>query len=335
MPEEHEEVEEVALTDNDMAVIEELNSERSGEEIQEETETDLGYSTESDQDVYIAEEDNSGDDYSIGQDYDSDLVYRAQDYGLDPNQFASEEVLRQVIDGFDHGNAQLNRWDQWYQYQYNGQQNAQPGEESQGNEQVQSGVQPFRIDLDDDYDEGLKDAINSLANQMHGHYSQQFEILAGELLRQQEFVGYAQQQQMIESAQGQLGQFNYAVQGLNNSRLFGEIPYEEQDPNSPEARNMESLYNQANVLANGYAASGQQVPEFSELIEQAYRASFGDEIEQVNRDRFNDRMRKASKKRLGSGSSTSRPEGADPEDPVNNPVLKEVYEDMLKENGDL
>ena len=170
---------------------------------------------------------------------------------------------------------------------------------------------------------------------MHGHYSQQFEILAGELLRQQEYVGYAQQQQMIDSAHGQLGQFNGAVQALNNSRLFGEIPYEEIDPGSPEARNMENLYNQATVLANGYAASGQQSPEFSELVEQAYRASFGDEIEKINRDRFNDRMRNASKNRLGSGTSTSRPDGADPDDPVNSPVLKEVYEDMLKENGDL
>jgi hypothetical protein len=335
MPPEEEVQEEVTLTENDMAVIDELNSEVSGEDFQEESENTVGREAETYQDTDIQDEDYSIEDESIGASYDPYLVNRAQAYGLDPNAFASEEVLSQILDGFDNGNAQLSQWENWYQ-QYNGQQNdQQQGDFPQHDGQAQSGVQPFSINLDDDYDEGLKDAINGLANQMHGHYSQQFEILAGELLRQQGAVNYAQNQQQIAAAQGYLDSFNGAVDSLDNSRLFGGESYETLEPGSSHAQNRERLYDQIRVLEEGYYASGQQPPDYDLLVEQAYHSAFGNEIEKINRDRFNDRMRKASKRRLGSGTSTAQPAGPNPEDPVNNPVLKEVYEDMLKENGDL
>ena len=72
------------------------------------------------------------------------------------------------------------------------------------------------------------------------------------------------------------------------------------------------------------------------LLEQAYASVFSNEIQQLAQRRANDRVRKASARRLGSGASVSSetmPMSAD--DPLENPVLKEFYENAMRENGTL
>ena len=80
----------------------------------------------------------------------------------------------------------------------------------------------------------------------------------------------------------------------------------------------------------------EEVPPMDELVEQAYASVFSNEIQQLAQRRANDRVRKASARRLGSGASVSSetmPMSAD--DPLENPVLKEFYENAMRENGTL
>lgn len=326
MPEDQEEqTEEIALSNDDLSVIEEL-----------ETDQDTTESTESAEVEAVAEETQSSDDSSAieepeGQTFNPDLTSRATQYGLDPSGFASEQALQHVVQQFDQGNEQLSQWNNWY-----------AGQQQQTTAEQPPQRPEFSIELGDDYDDGLKSAINGMAAQMQHHYDNQLNVVAQSILDQQNAIQYqqryvtlAENQQQQQYAASELEQFNSAVNRLSNEELFGADGYETLDASSTEAKNMESLYERMTILANGYRASNQQVPSVDDLVKQAYHATFADEINNQNRNDFNNRMKSNSKRRLGGGGTTAAMTelAGDADEAVNSEVLKDFYDSALAENG--
>ena len=315
--------EEVTLSEGDLEVIDSLENDTESEpgvSIEEE-------STDTAEVEAVSEEDNSVEDSTVddGQTFNPDLTSRAQQYGLNPSDFGTEKSLSYVVNQFDQGNAQLSQWNNWYQ-----------GQQQQGGTEEQLPQQPqFSIELGDDYDDGLKAAINAMAANMQSHYDGQLNLVAQSILDQQQFVNYAQQQQSQEHAAGELEQFNTAITKLSNKDLFGSVPYEQLEPGSIEAKNMESVYEQMNVIANGYRSSGKQMPDIDGLVKQAYHSIFADEIGNHSRNSRNDRLRASSRRRLGGGISTAaEPDTGDSiNDAVNSGVLKDFYDSAMAENG--
>ena len=315
--------EEVTLSEGDLDVIDSLEND---------TESEPGVSineksTDTAEVEAVLEEDNSVEDSTVddGQTFNPDLTSRAQQYGLKPSDFGTEESLSYVVNQFDQGNATLSQWNNWYQ-----------GQQQQGGTEEQLPQQPqFSVELGEDYDEGLKAAINGMAANMQSHYDGQLNLIAQSVLDQQQFVNYAQQQQSQEYAAGELEQFNTAITNLSNENLFGSGAYQDLDPGTQEAKNMESVYEQMTVLANGYRSSGRGMPAMDDLVKQAYHSVFADEIGNQDRQSRNDRLRSNSKRRLGGGvspSSDARPI-EDINDAVNSNVLKDFYDSAMVENG--
>lgn len=315
--------EEVTLSEGDLEVIDSLENDSESEpgvSIEQE-------STETAEVEAVSEEDNSVEDSTVddGQTFNPDLTSRAQQYGLNPSDFGTEESLSYVVNQFDQGNATLSQWNNWYQ-----------GQQQQGGTEEQLPQQPqFSVELGEDYDDGLKAAINAMAANMQSHYDGQLNLIAQSVLDQQQFVNYAQQQQSQEYAAGELEQFNTAITNLSNENLFGSSAYQDLKPGSSEAKNMESVYDQMTVLANGYRSSGRGMPAMDDLVKQAYHSVFADEIGNQDRQSRNDRLRSNSKRRLGGGvspSSDARPID-DIDDAVNSNVLKDFYDSAMIENG--
>tara|TARA_Y100001938_G_scaffold150823_1_gene243639 strand:- start:779 stop:1747 length:969 start_codon:yes stop_codon:yes gene_type:complete len=314
------EVEEVSLTEEDMAVIDEINAEHSPEEVEETEDISVEETEETSQDISTGSVEESTPEQTIP----NDMLQAAQYYGIDPSDFNSQESLARVIDQFIVNEQNVVNY-------YAQQQQSQPGDLVPSAEEI---AEQFKIGLGDDYDEGLREAINKLAGNITGSFDSRLAQLQDQIAYQQQFVDQAYIEQSKQMAQGQIDQFDNAVSGLKHKALFGDKPYQELDPNSKEAVNMSRLFDQMTVLANGYQASGQAVPQYNDLVQQAYRAVFGNEIESLNRRRTNDRLRKAASRKLGGGQGT-RKVATVSDDPVNNVHLKEVFEGYLKENGDL
>jgi hypothetical protein len=295
--------EEVTLSEGDLDVIDSLESD---------TESEPGVSIEESTDTAeveaVSEKDNSVEDSTVddGQTFNPDLTSRAQQYGLNPSDFGTEESLSYVVNQFDQGNATLSQWNNWYQ-----------GQQQQGGTEEQLPQQPqFSVELGEDYDEGLKSAINAMAANMQTHYD-------------------GHQQQSQEYAAGELEQFNTAITNLSNEDLFGSSAYQDMKAGSPEANNMESVYEQMTVLASGYHNSGRGMPAMDDLVKQAYHSVFADEIGNQDRQSRNNRLRSNSKRRLGGGvspSSDARPIG-DVDEAVNSNVLRDFYDSAMIENG--
>ena len=320
-----EEDEAVELTDADMAVIDDVNESYSTEETSDEVESDIGSSDNTSEDV------DSGVEQSTTTGYSQEVLDEAARYhGLDPTKFNSDESLVNALEAIGQKQAQLQEWNQWYEQQ----QYSQAGSVDENPEEhVESS---FNIDLGDEYDEGLRESINRLAQNMQQHYDERINSLNEVIDSQQYYVNQLQQQEIASNTQSQIETFSNSVKKLGNESLFGEADYLSIEPNSQEARNMEQVYDQATLLATGYQAQGMDVPAMDELVQQAYHMTFHNEIQQQSIQKSNDRLRAASARRLGSGASlSSQPAPAASDDPVDNPVLKEFYENAMRENGSL
>ena len=121
--------EEVTLSEGDLDVIDSLENDTESEpgvSIEEE-------STDTAEVEAVSEEDNSVEDSTVddGQTFNPDLTSRAQQYGLNPSDFGTEESLSYVVNQFDQGNATLSQWNNWYQ-----------GQQQQGGTEEQLPQQP-------------------------------------------------------------------------------------------------------------------------------------------------------------------------------------------------
>ena len=255
MSEEQDEV--LELDDQDLAMIEELdNTPITEDEIEHDSEPESG-PVETEPETVSSEEVDSTADESPEPTFNPDLVSRAQQYGLNPAGFADENALNYVVQQFDQGNDQLFQWQQWYQNQLQQGGSQQPDTSTYQRPE-------FKVNLSEDYDEGLRSAIDQMAMQMQSYYDQQLDTVARSILDQQDRIAYQQQYvsqaeayQQQQYAAGELDQFNSAVSRLDDQTLFGDSPYQELEPGSQQARNMERLFAQVNVLAAGYEAQPQ------------------------------------------------------------------------------
>ena len=158
--------EEITLTEDDLAVIDEVeNLDEEGVLEIEDTEP-VEASTEPE----VSSDEIPTTNETQGQTFNPDLVQRAGAYGLDPNGFASQESLQYVVDQFDQGNSTLSQWNNWYQ----GQMQQQTAQYAADTRQQQP---QFKVDLSEDYDEGVKRKFNE-------DEFQQYQILSGEMARE-------------------------------------------------------------------------------------------------------------------------------------------------------
>ena len=316
----NEEEQEVELTDKDLDVIDEINEENEPEETTDGADEQSGASEEVDEPPVEQDadpEDDPGDD---------NLAEWAKYYGMNPDDYANEEALRRHVEATGRYYQQAQQMEQLQQ-----QQSAQQHPTGAQEEQV---AKQFKVGLGEDYDEGLREKINDLAADMQQHYDSQMAVLAQAVMSQQQYIGSKQQEVQAERYQSELDDFNEAVGKIGNGELFGESGYQDLNQGSSEAHNREQLYDQVLVLATGYQQQGKQVPEMSDLVNQAYRTAFSSEVDNQSRKSFNNRVRRQAKRRLGSGSSANKT-SVPTDDPVDNPALKEAYEGFLRDNGDI
>ena len=314
------EEDQVELTEKDLDVIEEINQENEPEDTSSDVEETSDVAEEVDA-PQAAQDPEPDDDPG----YDDNLVQWANYYGIKPDDYSNEDALRRHVASTGQYYQQIQQQQQLQQQQYVPEQNTQT---------EATAPREFRVDLDEDYDPGLIEGVNGLANQMSSHYDEQFNVLAQELLDQKSFIDSQRQELQAAQHQRELEEFDGAVGGLGSQALFGEGAYAGLTQGSTEARNREFVYDQVLVLANGYQAQGKQIPGMNDLVGQAYRTIFSNEIDNQNRKSFNDRVRKQAKRRMGSGS-TSKKTSVPTDDPVDNPLLKEAFDGFLKENGDI
>ena len=314
-----EEEQDVELTDKDLDVIEDINQENEAEETTGADEKS-GTTEEVDEPRVVQDADPEDDP---GEDT---LVQWANYYGMNPDDYANEEALRRHVEATGRYYQQSQQMQQ-LQQQQSAQQFPTDAQEGQVAKQ-------FKINLGEDYDEGLRDKIDELAADMQTHYDSQMAVLARAITSQQQFIGGQQQEAQTERYRGELDSFNDAVGEIGNDGLFGKIGYQDLGEGSNEANNREQLYDQVLVLATGYQQQGRQIPEMGDLVNQAYRTAFSSEVDNQSRKSFNNRVRKQAKRRLGSGSSANKT-SVPTDDPVDNPVLKDAFDGFLKDNGDL
>ena len=86
------EVEEVSLTEEDMAVIDEINAEHSPEEVEETEDISVEETEETSQDISTG----SVEESTPAQTIPNDMLQAAQYYGIDPSDFNSQESLGYV-----------------------------------------------------------------------------------------------------------------------------------------------------------------------------------------------------------------------------------------------
>ena len=321
-----EEDEVVELTDEDMAVIEDVNESYSTEETSQEVESDIVEPDVTSEDEYSDVEESVTEQPSSTGYSREQLDEAARYHGLDPTKFSSDEALVNSLEAIGQQQVQLQEWNRWYE-----QEQQEPEQYDESSEDS-----TFRVNLDEDYDEGLRDAIDDVAARMQQHYDGHIQNLYDTVQGQQYYVNQLQQQEQAQQVNGHIDVFNQSIQKLGESSLFGDGDYMALEAGSQEAQNMEAVYDRATVIATGYQAQGAEVPPMDELVEQAYASVFSNEIQQLAQRRANDRVRKASARRLGSAASVSSetmPMSAD--DPLESPVLKEFYENAMRENGTL
>jgi len=309
----------VELTEQDLEVIDEVNRENEPEDGGFD---DVSETSEEVDEPYQSQEEAPDDDPGV----DENLVQWANYYGINPDDYSNEDALRRQVESTAN----------YYQYQQQAMahQQQQYAQQAPSEYPEQNAGRQFKVGLNEDYDEGLIEAIDGLAGEMNSHFTDQLEVLAQAVLNQQQFINSQRQVAQSVEYRNELDSFDDSVKDLGNESLFGKTKYENLPRDSSEANNRERLYDQVLVLASGYQAHGQPVPEMDALVNQAYRTVFASEVDNQSRKSFNRRVRKQAKTRLGSGSSTKKT-SVPTDDPVDNPVLKEAYEGFLKDNGDL
>jgi len=305
--------EEVELTEDDLAVIEEIN-----EEPVDDTESD-------DEDVV----DDSSDDVSTDEDDDSpsgndepsgeigpEMAQMAANYGLNAGDFADEAALARTIGTF---NAYGQQWNQSWQNQF-----PQGG----GGEPVPIGYQfDFKEDyFDDDVIESLNNGLNSVA----GNVQRQIDALSSYVQQhQQTFQG----QNDADFAENEIVEFDSAVSSLSRKGTFGNGGYRDHEQGTKFAENRERLYDEAIQMADGYRIKGLPVPGVTELVRRADKLAFEKDHDNLNRRKTNNRLRRQSNRRIG-GSSSEKSSNVSTADPTDDPILKEAWDGYMRDNGD-
>ena len=305
---------EVELTEDDMAVIEEINESPDDNTDEDDFADDDSGDVESD-----ADEDDvspSGDN-EPSSDIRPEMAQMAANYGLDAGDFANEDALARTLSSF---NAYGQTWQQAWQSQVPQQDGEDPSPRG------------YQFDLKDDYfDDDVITALNNGLNSVAGDTQRQIEALSAYVFQhQQAFQG----QKDADFAENEIAQFDSAVSSLNRNGTFGEGGYRDHEQVTSFAKNRERLYDEAVQLADGYRLKNLTVPDVGELVRRADLLAFEGDHEKLNRRRANNRIRRQAGRRIG-GSSSEKSSNVSADDPVDSPVLKEAWDGFMQDNGDV
>lgn len=313
---------EVELTAEDMAVINEINEERSNDD-----EKPVVNDTDTTTDVEEA------DDSTEPTEFTDEHSAQAQAYGLDVKQFETPAQLERKILDIDRRwaeHAAMQRWQQQQQQFLQQQQVPQQQPQQPGQPATPPADVPFKLNLNtDEYPPELIEQVNTAFKAVHEHY----QPLQQQVQQLQQFVEQ-QRQQMEQAKQAEIfAEFHRSVQGLNHKQLFGETP---ESLSQEQALNIRKLYDHASMLAEGYAVRNMPVPPMSELVRRAEKLAFEKELDQYRAQTRNARIAKQAQQRLGSGrrSTSFQSQGKWDGDDVDNPVLKEAWDRMIAERGE-
>jgi hypothetical protein len=317
MAEEVQGEDKLELTEQDQAVIDELNNveEESNEEILDEV---------------VDVEDTDGDDDSaevvadekavepVVDEVSPELAIRGQRFGIEPTSFKNSSEFNAAVTAFEQKYLETLQYQQRQQAQADG-------------TDVPSAPE-FKLDLGDDYDEGLQEAINKQLAAMQEFYDGQLSGVTQQLQQQSQWVEYQRQAAEAQQVRQEIEAFDEAISSLDRTDVFGEGSSETLGNDRDEMKARQAVYDQAIILRNGHLALGKQPPELKELVRQADSIVHADEIKESARRQINDRLRRQGNKRLGSGS-TSKRQTLPSDDIVDSPVLKEAWESYMKDNG--
>ncbi len=318
--------EKVELNDEDMQVINDLNESRSPS-------TKAGGDEQVSATPVVA---GSQDDADESMEFTAEHTAQAQQYGLDIKQFESPEQLERKILDVDRRWSEYATMQRYIQAQQHQQPYQPQGQQPAPQAQVQPQVNPpepqipFKLDLStEEYPPELIEKMNATLQQIHNYY----QPLQQQVEQVQQFV--AQQQQAMEQQRQQqvFDEFHNSVQVLGHKQLFGESP---ETLTQEQALNMRKLYDHASALADGYLFRGMPVPPMNELVRRAEKLAFEQELEAYKAQTRNARLTKQAKQRLGGGQRTAsmQPEAAWDGDLVNNPKLKEAWNNIMTELGE-
>lgn len=310
---EEQQVDDVQLTEADMAVIDELNNVQPEEEFDD--------SLQDEQSLEDTPEDGTESQDSeeeAGVEFNPDLIRAADAFGLQPDLYETEDQLRGAIEATKQFARMM--------------QPAQPQQMPEQPQQPEAPQQPaFGFDLGEDVvDPELKAKLDAGLQSVVDHFQQQQEILAQHVLQQQQILQQQYQQAQAEESQRIFNDWDRAVQGLDRKDRYGEGGYQELSK-AQQRSDRDRLGQQVSILAAGYQQQGLQVPPMDDLVKQADRMLFAEDYEKMARKEVNERIKKQASRTTKTGKRAQRKDPI-PDDPVDNPTLIEWWENNVSDS---
>lgn len=285
---------------------------------------------------------------------EDELLKTGRDYGLSDEEireFGSVAELERAMTYYDRRLSETGR--QWQEQQYQQYQAAQQPQGQQPQQpQAQTQTQPPRKPTSDEefekriaalkeagYDESVIELVRDEHNKtryLEENLTKVAQHLYQQRLTEQQQQAYYQQQQELAQQQAAVAeqeQFLDIVDSLGRDDLFGT-----DGASTPEQRdNATRLFQETQAMRIGMQAIGRDPgPMSPHIVQRALRSAFPDATRKTKREEVAERVQKGSRRRMGSGQ-TSKPRAKVPWDgpPEKDPVLRKMYADMEKENGNI
>lgn len=176
---------------------------------------------------------------------------------------------------------------------------------------------PYEPELSsDEYDEQLVSEFKKMG-----------EHFEGRILRLESMLRDSEER----LRQSERQQYDTLVDSLGHPDLFG-------DPDQPRTKahrdNKSKLLDTADVIAAGMKALGRNVSVTPALLKRALNQEFADHLSKKQRQDYAKRVKDQSKKRLsGGGSSAINKSDRWNGSPEKDPVLREFWDRVVKDNG--
>jgi hypothetical protein len=184
----------------------------------------------------------------------------------------------------------------------------------------------YKPNLDlDQYDENVIGEFDRL-NRFHLEREKRLEEQLRDVTSFHEQIRQAQEASRFQS---EVQTFDTIASGIDAS-LLGDKPLNEYSQDSPEIQNRAQLWEQYRIMENGYRASGTTVPDKQTLMQQAYRAAFGDKVVEQKQRELSNKLKQRSKQHTAPPTSRRATTADSGED---YPTLKETWKTVMDELG--
>jgi hypothetical protein len=145
-------------------------------------------------------------------------------------------------------------------------------------------------------EQGYEPASIRMAEQLNKQ-RQDFGALQSQLSQQQAYYAQLENERTIDS-------FHVEVDRLGIDDLFGKSDPNAKLPNKA-FKNREKVYNEAAALAQGYQATGRQIPPLEVLVQRAAQLAFGSELSARANQQKLEKIAEQSKRRRPVGTAVS------------------------------